>query len=122
MSTILVVENDKNHLLLLKQELLLEGYNIVTAHDGCEALKKTNEHLPDLVIMDTYLPDMDCVELVEKIIYGHRKIPVIINTSFSGNKCRLIALLTDVDIVKKSSDLAELKCCINKFIDKKGFK
>ena len=42
MTTILVVENDKNHLLLYEQELLLEGYNIITAKDGCEALKKRN--------------------------------------------------------------------------------
>ncbi len=122
MSTILVVENDKNHLLLLEQELLFEGYNVVTARDGCEALQKTHVHLPDIVVMDTYLPDMDCVELVEKILYGHRKIPVIIHTSHDGYKCRLITLLTDADVVKKSSDLAELKHAINKFADKKGFK
>ncbi len=68
MTTILVVENDKNHLLLYEQELLLEGHNIITARDGCEALKLVREHHPDLVVMDIFLPDMNGIKLIEKIL------------------------------------------------------
>ena len=43
MKTILVVEDDKNQLLLYEQELSYEGYNIITAKDGLEAIKKVKE-------------------------------------------------------------------------------
>lgn len=41
MKTILIAEDDKNQLLLYEQELSREGYNIITAKDGLEALKKS---------------------------------------------------------------------------------
>jgi len=118
MATILVVENDKNHLFLIEQELLSEGYNIVTAKDGCEALKKAKEYSPDLVVMDIVLPDMDGVELIERIICRNRKIPIIIHTAYTSYKCKLITWLTVTYVIIKSSDLSGLKKKIKEFIDK----
>ncbi|MBM2833428.1 MAG: cheY 3 [Candidatus Brocadiaceae bacterium] len=118
MRTILVVDNDKNHLFLIEQELLSEGYNIVTAKDGCEALKKVKEHFPDIVVMDIVLPDMDSSELIERIICRNRKIPIIIHTSYTSYKCKLIAWLTVAYVIIKSSDLSELKNKIKEFINK----
>ena len=43
---ILVVEDDKNQLLLYQQELTREGYNVITAKDGCEAVKMVKERFP----------------------------------------------------------------------------
>lgn len=117
MTTILVVENDKNHLLLYEQELLLEGYNIITGKDGSEALKKVKEHHPDLVVMDIILPDMSGVELIEKILCEHWEIPIIVYTAFSGFKNNFMTWLAEAYIIK-SSDLSELKNKIKEFIDK----
>ncbi len=58
MTTILLVENDKNQRLLYEQELKFEGYDIVTADDK-EALEKAQEQPLDLVIMDINLPKMN---------------------------------------------------------------
>ena len=46
MTTILIVEDDNNQRLLYEQELKLEGYKIVTASDGKEALEKVQETAP----------------------------------------------------------------------------
>ncbi|HHT9145992.1 MAG TPA: response regulator [Candidatus Wunengus sp. YC61] len=118
MATILVVENDKNHLFLIEQELLIEGYNIVTAKDGCEALKKAIEYPPDLVVMDIIFPDMDCIELIERIICRNRKIPIIIHTSYTSYKCKLITWLTVAYVIIKSSDLSGLKNKIRELTNK----
>jgi len=119
MTTILVVENDKNHLLLIEQELSSEGYNIVTAKDGCEALIKAKEYPPDLVVMDIVLPDMDGIELIERILCkSGRKTPIIIHTAYTSYKCKLITWLTVTHVIIKSSDLSGLKNKIKELTDK----
>ncbi|MFV1975565.1 MAG: hypothetical protein ACC651_07425 [Candidatus Scalindua sp.] len=48
MTTILLVEDDKNQCLLYEQELRLEGYEVITAIDGKDALEKVQEQSSDL--------------------------------------------------------------------------
>lgn len=107
MKTLLVVDDDKNHLLLYEKELSLEGYNIITAKDGREAIKKAEEHLPDLVVMDIILPKMDGIESMGRIL-SKQKIPIIINTAYSSYKDNFMTWSADAYIIK-SSDLTELK-------------
>ena len=108
MKTILLVEDDKNQLLLYKQELSLEGYNIITAQDGQEAIKKVKEHTPDLIVMDINMPKMSGIESIGKILSEHKKIPIIINTAYSSYKDDFMSWSADAYIIK-SSDLKELK-------------
>jgi len=115
MKTILVVEDDKNQLLLYEQELSLEGYNIITAKDGLEAIKKVREQLPDLIVMDINMPKMDGIESMGKILSEHKEIPVIINTAYSSYKDDFMSWSADAYIIK-SSDLKELKDKIKELI------
>lgn len=115
MKTILVVEDDKNQLLLYEQELSLEGYNIITAKDGLEAIKKVREQLPDLIVMDINMPKMNGIEAIGKILNEHRKIPIIINTAYSSYKDDFMSWAADAYIIK-SSDLKELKDKIKELI------
>ena len=117
MTTILVVENDKNHLFLYEQELSLEGYNIITAKDGCEALKKVKEHSPDLIVMDIIMTKMDGIELMGRILSEHKKIPIIINTAYTSYMDNFMSWAADAYIIK-SSDLNELKNKIKELLDK----
>lgn len=117
MKTILVVDDDKNQLLLYKQELSLEGYTVITAMDGLEAIQKIKEHSPDLVVMDINMPKMDGIESMGKILGEHRKIPIIINTAYSSYQDNFMTWLADAYIVK-SSDLSGLKNKIKELIDK----
>lgn len=108
MKTILIVEDDKNQLLLYEHELSLEGYNIIMAKDGCEALKKAKEHSPDLVVMDIILPMMDGIELMDRILSERKNVPIIVNTAYGGYRDNFTTWSADAYIIK-SSDLSELK-------------
>jgi CheY-like chemotaxis protein len=119
MTTILVVEDDKNQRLLYEQELKLEGYEVVTASDGKEALKKAQEQLPDIIIMDINIPKMDGIETMGKILSRNKEIPIIINTAYSNYKDNFMSWAADAYIVK-SSDLSELKNTVKEVLAKKA--
>ncbi len=108
MTTILLVEDDKNQRLLYEQELRLEGYEIITAIDGKDAIKKVQEQRPDLIIMDICMPEMDGFEAMGMILSKHKGIPIIINTAYGNYKDDFMSWIADAYIVK-SSDLTELK-------------
>src|SRR5574337_1610191 len=117
MKTILVVDYNKYHFLFYEQELSLEGYNIITPKDGCEALKKVKEHSPDLIVMDIIMPKMDGIELMGRILSEHKKIPIIINTAYIGYMDNFMSWAADAYIVK-SSDSDELKNKIKELLGK----
>ncbi|GAX60527.1 cheY-like receiver protein [Candidatus Scalindua japonica] len=119
MTTILVVEDDKNQRLLYEQELMLEGYEVVTASDGKEAMEKVHEQQPDIIIMDINMPKMDGIETMGKILSKNREIPVVINTAYSNYKDNFMSWAADAYIVK-SSDLLELKKTVKEVLAKKA--
>jgi CheY-like chemotaxis protein len=119
MTTILVVEDDKNQRLLYEQELTLEGYEVVTASDGKEALEKAQEQLPNIIIMDINIPKMDGIETMGKILSRNKEIPIIINTAYSNYKDNFMSWAADAYIVK-SSDLSELKNTVKEVLAKRA--
>jgi len=119
MTTILLIEDDKNQRLLYEQELGFEGYEIVTAADGKDALIKVQEQPFDLVVMDINLPMMDGIETMGWILSKHKNIPIIINTAYSSYKDNFMTWAADAFIVK-SSDLTELKNKIKEVIINKS--
>ncbi len=56
---ILIVDDEKDIVNLIKYQLKAEGYQVVTAFDGLEALEKVAEEKPDLVILDIMMPKVD---------------------------------------------------------------
>ena len=119
MTTILLVEDDKNQRLLYEQELRLEGYEIVTAADGKEGLGKVQEQPPDMIIMDINIPKMNGIETMGMILSKYKNVPIIINTAYSSYKDNFMSWAADAYIVK-SSDLTELKNKIKEILTKKA--
>jgi CheY-like chemotaxis protein len=68
METLLVVEDDVPQAELYRQELEEEGYEVIIAHNGHEALKKIEEHSVHLVILDIRMPGIDGIELLGRIL------------------------------------------------------
>jgi len=64
---ILVVDDEPNVLRLIGYALQIEGYEIVTAETGAEALKKAETEGPDLVILDIMLPDLSGIEVCQQL-------------------------------------------------------
>lgn len=65
--TILVVDDDPEILSLLRRGLIYEGYRVVEAQDGKEALVKARERPPDLVILDVMMPGLDGLEVCQRL-------------------------------------------------------
>jgi DNA-binding response OmpR family regulator len=108
MKTLLVVEDDKNQVELYKQELEDEGYAVVTACDGREAIEKMGKHRVDLIILDINMPKMDGIEALGKILGKDNTMPVIIHTAYAHYKDNFMTWSAEYYITK-SSDLNELK-------------
>jgi Response regulator containing CheY-like receiver, AAA-type ATPase, and DNA-binding domains len=117
MTTILLVEDDKNQCLLYEQELRLEDYEVITAIDGKDALKKAQEQSLDMIIMDICMPMMGGLETMGRVISKHKGIPIIIHTAYSNYKENFMSWAADAYIVK-SSDLSELKNKIKELLTK----
>jgi two-component system, NtrC family, response regulator HydG len=81
-SKILVVDDEPSARSGLEKLLRHEGYAVVSAPNGPTALALADEEAPDLVITDLRMPEMDGVELVEKLRARWPELPVIVVTAF----------------------------------------
>ncbi|MBW2618273.1 MAG: response regulator, partial [Deltaproteobacteria bacterium] len=75
METILVVDDEKNYLVVLETLLSGEGYQVLTASAGEEALRVLGEDEADLVITDMKMPGLDGVALLASIKEQQRDLP-----------------------------------------------
>ena len=64
---ILVVDDEPDVLLLCRVNLEFEGYDVIEAHDGEEALQEISLHEPDLVLLDVMMPGMDGWQVLKTI-------------------------------------------------------
>jgi DNA-binding response OmpR family regulator len=108
MKTILVVEDEKHLRTLYSQELAAEGYQVVTAKDGKEALETVKKGPVDLAILDIKLEGVNGLEVLRDVMQENRELRVIINTAYSSYRNDFSSWSADAYIVK-SSDLEELK-------------
>jgi len=74
--TILLVDDEPDILEIIGYNLTDEGYNVITAENGVEAIKKAKKHIPQLIILDVMMPEMDGMEACENL----RKIPELEKT------------------------------------------
>jgi len=81
METILVVDDEKNYLLVLSAVLEDEDYEVLTAQGGREALDIQKSSDLDLILTDMKMPAMDGIELLEKIKAMDQDLPVIMMTA-----------------------------------------
>jgi two-component system response regulator (stage 0 sporulation protein F) len=116
-ATILVVEDDTNQRALYEEELTDEGYLVLTAGDGKEALVKVRENKPDLIVLDINMPVMDGLDTLSHLLEHDGQIPVIINTAYASYQESFTSWSADAYIVK-SSDLSELKSTIQRLLAK----
>jgi len=90
--TILVVEDEEDILELLRYNLAKEGYGVIGAATGEEALKAARERLPDLVLLDLMLPGLDGLEVCRRLQQEARtrRLPIIMLTA-KGEEADIVA-------------------------------
>jgi CheY-like chemotaxis protein len=108
MRKILCVDDDLSLLLLYQEELSEEGYEVIVARNGKEALEKYDQECPDLVVLDMRMPVTDGLETLNALLGRNRQIPVILNTAYSMYRDNFMTWGAEAYVIK-SSDLTELK-------------
>jgi DNA-binding response OmpR family regulator len=79
-TTVLLVDDDPHLLRLLARNLQLEGYDVVEARDGVDALAQVEAHEPDLILLDVILPRLDGFAVLQ-CVRAHLRTPVILLTA-----------------------------------------
>ncbi len=97
--TVMVVDDSVTVRKVTGRFLEREGYNVITAKDGAEALLLLQDHIPDVMLLDIEMPRMDGFEVAKNIRTSSRLkgIPIIMITSRTGSKHRDRALDLGVD-------------------------
>ncbi len=101
---ILVVDDEPRMIRFIRMNLELEGYRVAEATNGLEAVDLVREDLPDLVVMDVQMPEMDGFEALERIRQVST-VPVIMLTvkADEGDKIRGLELGADDYVTKPFS-------------------
>ncbi|MGD0624485.1 MAG: response regulator [Thermodesulfobacteriota bacterium] len=118
MEKVLCVDDDLSLLRLYQEELTEEGYKVILAKDGKEALKKLEKESPHVVVMDIRMPVMDGIETLTAMLGKDRQIPVILNTAYPQYRENFMTWGAEAYVIK-SSDLTELKQKIREVLDKR---
>jgi DNA-binding response OmpR family regulator len=112
---LLLVEDEKNLLLLYREELQEAGYSVTAVVDAESALDRINKQRFDLIITDIRMPGKNGIDLITQIMAMRKDIPIIINTAYQSYKHDFMTWAADAYVVKSSS-LAELKAKIKELI------
>ena len=109
---ILIVDDERTNRDLLEVMLTQEGYQLLTATSGEDALAMVAQQAPDVILLDIMMPDMDGYKVVEKLKanLATRNIPVIMVTALNDRNARLLGLRAGAeDFLTKPVDRAELR-------------
>jgi DNA-binding response OmpR family regulator len=113
---ILVVDDDTHILKLYKEELQDEGYDVVVAGTGKEALDLFEKENPDLVTLDILMPDIDGISLLRRMKEIRPRMPIIMSTAYDYRDD--FAVWASEAYIVKSADLTEMKTLIKKLLGK----
>lgn len=118
MEKVLCVDDDLSLLRLYQEELTEDGYKVILAKDGKEALKKFEKESPNVVVMDIRMPVMDGIETLTAMLGKDRQVPVILNTAYPQYRENFMTWGAEAYVIK-SSDLTELKEKIREVLDRR---
>ncbi len=118
METILIVDDEKNYLVVLEALLGSEGYETVTALNAKSAISTAEEADLDLIITDMKMPGMSGMELLEKIKSMKPELPVIMMTAFGTIEMAVEAMRKGAyDYIQKPFENEQLKLTVKKALN-----
>ena len=117
---ILVVDDDPNLLIVLAEQLRDDGYEVTTARDGQEALRRLEAGWPDLIVVDLTMPRMDGLALARHI-KAQADLPIIVLSAIdtADSKVRLLDEVAE-DYVAKPYHYPELRARIQRVLRRLG--
>jgi two-component system NtrC family response regulator len=121
MATILVVDDERNYLFVLEDLLADEGYKVVTASSGNEALEKLKEDQIDAVLSDIKMPGMNGIEFLERVVAIDPGLPVILMTAFAEVDQAVLAMKKGaIDHIQKPFDNDDIKRAVARAVQKRA--
>jgi two-component system NtrC family response regulator len=118
METILIVDDEKNYLVILEALLAPEGYEIITENNAANALRIIRDTDLDLVITDMKMPGKDGMELLEEAKKIDPELPVIIMTAYGTIEKAVEAMKKRAyDYITKPFRNEELKLTVRKALE-----
>ena len=86
MKRILVIDDLPENVFMLQDRLEHEGYEIITAYDGKGGIEKAQSELPDLILLDVMMPDINGIEVCKTLVNNKKTsdIPIILVTAKTG--------------------------------------
>lgn len=115
MKRILIVDDEKNMRWVLGQALAADGFEVVEATDGKEALASIAEQAPDIMVLDHRMPAPDGMEVLRRIRANGMTFPVIMLTAHGNVETAVLAMKAGAtEYLTKPFDLDELKLAIDK--------
>ncbi|MGD0018612.1 MAG: response regulator transcription factor [Candidatus Limnocylindrales bacterium] len=117
---ILVVDDDPNLLVVLSEQLRDDGYDVATARDGQEALRRLDAGWPDLILLDLMMPRIDGLALARQI-KAEADLPIIVLSAIdtADSKARLLDEVAE-DYVSKPYHYPELRARIQRVLRRLG--
>lgn len=106
---LLVVDDEPPIRRLLRTSLGAQGFRVIEADTGHNAIKAVEDHMPEVVLLDLGLPDLDGLEVIRRLRSSGAKVPIIVLSSRSDERGKVHALdLGADDYVTKPFGMAEL--------------
>jgi len=83
MARILVADDEKDMVIGLRDNLQFEGYEVIVASDGEEAVEAATQHSPDLILLDIMMPKLDGLQACQRIRQAGFMVPILMLTAKS---------------------------------------
>lgn len=118
--TIMLIEDNIDMCRMLQLQLRSNKYNVFTAHDGEEGLKKIYQHHPDIIITDLMMPGMDGMELLRAVRqdFNISHIPVIVLTAKNTEEDKLTSIKSGANaFITKPFSSSHLMARINQLLE-----
>jgi CheY-like chemotaxis protein len=115
---VLIADDMEEIRLMLKQAMLMNGYSVIEATDGIEAVEAARERMPDIVLIDLNMPRMDGLKAIEEIrkIEGEQ-VPIVAMTAFDTYGMKEAAIQVGCnEYLNKPLNLTQLERLVSDYL------
>lgn len=112
---ILIIDDERDYAEILKERLQFKGYEVEIACDGVSGLKKATEWIPDLILLDIMMPEMDGFEAAKLLREADKqaRMKIVLVTAFGRELDEAqLEIVGDMPIIRKPFEMSDLMTVI----------